>query len=271
MNDEGQGNPNWKTILDKLPESLHSLIKPELEAWDKGVTEKIQSVRDGYKDYEKYKPFVDGNVDPGYIDQSLRLVHEINNNTEEIVSQIIDTYKLDYVSKEEAERQASEGLGMSDSSFDFGSDDIQDHPQFKKLNSSLEELQNKFNSRDQQDEDAQAVEEFQQYLRELKEKRPDIDTELITAYMANGASEQQAISAHDTFVAKYVVPGSNQQNPQDNGSDQGDSASPPVVMGGAGGAGSGSPQESVDFGKMSASQVSDYVEALAAQSSNNSQ
>src|SRR5678815_523547 len=75
------GNPAWQDILNVLPDSLHSTVKPALEKWDQGVQQRFQTV---HSQYEPFKPFLDSGVDPQNINYALAILDKIENDPRSI-------------------------------------------------------------------------------------------------------------------------------------------------------------------------------------------
>lgn len=85
-NSEGTGNktghnPAWNPIFEKIPEPFHKEITPYLSDWDKNF-EKVQS------QFAPYKSFVDQNVSPEAINNSLQLAQLINANPRLVFDQL---------------------------------------------------------------------------------------------------------------------------------------------------------------------------------------
>lgn len=75
------GNPAWQDILNVLPDSLHSTVKPALEKWDQGVQQRFQTV---HSQYEPFKPFLESGVDPQNIEYALAILDKIENDPRSI-------------------------------------------------------------------------------------------------------------------------------------------------------------------------------------------
>lgn len=75
------GNPAWNEILSTLPDSLHTVVRPALEKWDKNYQSGIQKV---HSQYEPYKPLLDAGFDPQTIQYSLALLDKMENSPREI-------------------------------------------------------------------------------------------------------------------------------------------------------------------------------------------
>lgn len=80
--DTGTGyNPAWSPLLEKIPTPFHEEIRPFLSDWDKNFN-KVQS------QYAPYKTFVDNQVAPESIENSLKLAQLINANPRLVYEQL---------------------------------------------------------------------------------------------------------------------------------------------------------------------------------------
>lgn len=75
--ESGGGNPAWSPILEVLPSSLHGIVRPKLEEWDKGVQDRFQKI---HQQYEPLKPFIERQVDPDRLSQGLRLIDIVDQD-----------------------------------------------------------------------------------------------------------------------------------------------------------------------------------------------
>ena len=100
---EGGGHPAWQEILDVLPDSLHSVVRPTLEKWDKGVEERFNTF---HQQYDPYKEFVENEVDPLLIQQAMGVLQKLNEDPSGIIGEIIEAFDVqDYIKAEAARQQ----------------------------------------------------------------------------------------------------------------------------------------------------------------------
>lgn len=266
MND----NPAWKPILDVLPESLHSIVKPALQEWDKGVQAKFQEIRNEYAELEPYKEFVQHNIDPAYVQQSVILADQLQRDPQGVVSNMIETWKLDYVSKEEAAKLGNSSSPSGDEGDLFEEDsnfDITKHPQFKAMQDALDKVQQQTQQTQQEKEQEAAQKEFDDYLESLEQEYINPEREggplpfnrtFVTALMSQGLSGEDAVKQYHEALAIASSPGTQQT--QDSGSEQ--TPKPPVVMGGQGTVGSGSPDQAVNVTQLPRGELNSTVAQL---------
>lgn len=244
---ESQGlNPAWKPLLDKLPDAMHNLIIPELQAWDKGVQDKLQEIRNDYFPFEELKK---ANIDPEMIKRSLYLYDKFANNPEEVIEEAIKAYDLPYVDKSTV--QPSSDLGDEEEFELEDMTDITKHPQFTELMEKVQGMQNTLTEQQQREQQEQAIKQHKEWLEEMQQ--PDkfgaFDTEYVTALMSQGIDGEEAIKRYQTKFANLTADTVVTDEKKD----------PPVVMGGDGTTGSGLPENSIRFGDMSRTDFEDTV------------
>lgn len=258
---ESQGlNPAWKPLLDKLPDAMHSLVIPELQAWDKNFQEKLQEVRSDYAGFEDFKK---AGINPELIKNSLYLYDQFATNPQEVIKEAIEAYELPFVDSASIQ-QTNSDEELEDFEMDS---DITKHPQFSALMEQVNKLQQTTEQQQQQQANEEAVRNHMAWLEEMKkpEKYGDFDDEYVTALMSQGLDGEEAIKRYQSkFASTAGDQLENQQNQQQT--------APPVVMGGDGNAGSGLPQSPINFGDMKTAEFNDTVlKMLEADQQNNNQ
>lgn len=263
-------NPAWKPILDVLPESLHNIVKPALQDWDKGVQAKFQEIRNEYAELEAFRPYVEQNIDPAYVEQAVILADQLQRDPKGIVGNMIETWNLDYVSKEEAAKLGESSSPSGDESdLEFGDPefDITKHPQFKQMQEALDNIQRQTEQTQQEKEQEAAVKEFESYLNTLEQDYTNPEREggplpfnrtFVTALMSQGLSGEDAVKQYHEALAIASSPGATGEKQQDGN----ENPAPPVVMGGQGTVGSGSPDQAVDTNALSRSDLNSTVAKL---------
>lgn len=230
------GHPAWQEILDQLPDDLHPLITPKLQAWEQGVQQKLQSV---HSQYDPYKPLVENKIPVDMVEQALYLHHQLENNPQDLIAKAIEHYKLDYVPKDQVQVNTSEDL----EDLEFDGVDITKHPAFQQLSKQLEEMNSTLTAQQQAEKEAAEQEELDNYLNELEEQKGPFNKLMVATLIANGMDGEQAVETYKAEIAQAVQQalGTNQQQTQQ----------PPVVMGGDGTTGSGLPEQPVKMGNLS--------------------
>ncbi len=282
---EGTGtNPAYQHILDVIPDSLHSLVIPELKKWDAGVTQKFQEIHNTYAPLKAYQKFVDNNIDPDYAEQSVILADELQRDPGKTIKQINETWGLGFIDKEQAQalqEAANSNSGENDEfDLDFGEgvdvNKLLEHPSLKQLKDGLEKLTKEQQEQRQREEEEAELEEFEQYLTELENSYTSPDREggplpfnriFVTALMQQGIDGDEAVKQyHQVLAGNSVTP------PENNSGEQGSNSSDtPVVMGQSGTAGSGTADEAINFGKLSKDELNSTIENILAQAQESGQ
>jgi hypothetical protein len=273
-NENPSGNPAWKPILDAIPPEYHDLIIPQLKTWDKGVQDKFQEIHNKYEEYKAYESLVKNNIDPEYAEKAVILADELQRDPKKLVDQVNQAWNLGYVSAEDANKlgqpAGEEGTGEGDL-FD-SEDDIFKNPKVKAMQEALNQLQTEFKTTKEQEEEQQALEEFEEYLEELEKSYTDPEREggplpfnrtFVTALISQGIDGEAAVKQYHQVLA--ITPGSPAAPPE------GSAETPPVVMGGEGSTGGGTPDGSIDFGGLSKNDLNNTVEQMLAQQANSGQ
>lgn len=76
-----QGNPFWKEVEDKLGPNNYAVIQPYLNQADTAHREGIEKLNSRYS---PYKGFIDQGISPEYLQQSVGLARQLEENPEQI-------------------------------------------------------------------------------------------------------------------------------------------------------------------------------------------
>lgn len=241
------GHPAWQEILSVLPDELHPLITPKLEEWDRGVQQKLQ---DSSK-FEAYKPLVEHNVPLESIQQALWLAQQFEENPEEVVQKAIDAFNL-----ERFKTPANSAEDDDDEDYEYDEDDplagLENHPAYAELKKKYDEVQGFLDQQRQTKEEEEASTELEQYLEEMHKEHGDFNDLFVTALLANGVQAEEAIQMYQSTIKTEAEKLAEALGQRPN-------TQPPVVMGGAGTAGSGVPEQPISFGSMRKGDVKDLV------------
>lgn len=85
----GGDNPAWNSLLEKLPSSLHELVKPDLKEWDSGVTKKFQEIHD---QYAPYKSFAEQKIEAEELQQAYQLFQALQADPEAVYKRMAEYY-----------------------------------------------------------------------------------------------------------------------------------------------------------------------------------
>lgn len=76
--EEGSKYPGtWSEILDKIPSGLHESVAPALRAWDQGVTNRFEKIR---QEYAPYEDFVKNKIPAEELRASYSVYQDLNEN-----------------------------------------------------------------------------------------------------------------------------------------------------------------------------------------------
>jgi hypothetical protein len=263
---QSQGHPAWQAILEKLPDDLQPLVRPELENWDKGVQGKLQEVRSQYEGFDPYKPLIENNIPMERVEQALWLAQQLDQNPQGVVDQAIKAFDLQYAPVTAKNSNPSQ----DDDEYEFGDDDeyedtpkprrqasdplagLENHPAFQQIKEKAEQLDQLLSQQRQEQEQEEASTQLEGYLSELKQTHGEFDDLYVTALMANGMEAEEAIERYKNTITSQAQALYQQHN-------QGNQSPPPVVMGEDGTSGSGMPVENTRMGALKQSQVDDIV------------
>jgi len=249
----GGDNPNWSTILDVLPTSLHEIVKPVLKTWDQGIDGRFQEI---HQQYDPYKPFVEQKVDPNELAQAYALLQAINENPKQIWDQMAQYYGY----TGEGGQGNSGGTApqpvptvpptTQEGQYDFGSPEAntawqQMSEQVRQQQELLLTMGNAFLSEKQQAEQAQVDQVLNTQLAEAKTKHGDFDEAYVLSLVAQGLDVDKAVESFKAAVASALE--ASKRPPA------------PTVMGGAGGP---MPTNAVDPAKMNDKETKDLVIAM---------
>ena len=252
---EGGLNPAWADLLNELPDELHTIVKPHLSKWDKGLQDKIREVQSQYDGLDAYKDFAANGVDPKYLEGAVMLAQQFKDNPDAVIEQAVKAYNLEHWQK--ANQQQTPGTPTSPEydPEEWGGIDITKHPVVQQLEQQVQSLTQDFQSSKQEDEQAEAE---AAYLAELEAAHKGPNGEdvhfsdmYVTALVTQGVSLPDAIKSYQdemkSAVGSVVTPPATQTE------------QPPVVMGAAGTVGTGTPEQAVKPGDMSDGNIQDLV------------
>lgn len=257
------GHPAWAELLEVVPQEFHPLITPKLQEWDNGVKQRLEEVNGRYS---PYKELLDQNIDPEFITGAVGLATQLQSEPDQIVSQLIEAFGLDFVPKGETVSTNS-GEPQEDPFAELGID-ITQHPAFVAQQQALQQFQERFNAMDQQTEQEKQAEEVKKYLDSLETTHGSFDRLYVTALLTQGVNGEAAVKQYQDTVNQAVA-NALEKNNLSPAFQQQQQSSVPVVMGTDGGAGSGLAAEPFNFGEAKNSDVNRLVvEMLKSQQSN---
>lgn len=203
---EGQGHPAWKEVLDVLPTSLHPIVTPALSKWDQGVQERFQQVQ---SKYDPYNSFIENNIPPEQIEQSLELARMMREDPHGLYARMGEYFSMGQNDQGQPENEEDE--------FDIGDD----NPEWAKAKAELEQnqkiLAQGLQAMMQEKANAEAEAKLESDLKSLREKHGDFDEEFVLTYaLNNGNSLEAGVKKYNELVGRLKgspAPGSNLPTP----------------------------------------------------------
>lgn len=195
-NEDSTGkNPAWDEFLSVVPEELHSQVTPLLSKWDKGVQQKISQV---HSQYEPYKPYVDGKVDPNQIDYAMQVLQAIETNPKEVMAALTQWMG------EEDTTGSNEQQGQNDSQQLPEQSDFLKNPEYLKLNDTVQTMAKLLVQQRDDTQQAESDRELNSEFESLHKTHGDFDEEWVLTKLLNDdkLSVKDAVEAYDKFVTK---------------------------------------------------------------------
>ena len=196
-NEPYKAHPAHEKLLAELPEAWHQKVLPHLQEQDKYYQQQMEK-------FSPYKDFLDNNVDPDYINQSIQLAKAISEDPVTIHENLTRALMAQGLIKEQAEEAAAEI--MEDEDF---YEESELSPKLKKelaaRDAKLEELQAQLSEQDFERQTAQEYEIIEAELRGLRDvyKVTDQQEQAIIELMESAIARGQDISVID--AAKKLV------------------------------------------------------------------
>jgi len=202
------GHPAWQEILSTVPEMFHPKIRPTLEKWDKGVQEKLESVRSEWRDWQQFR---DAGVDPQTVQYGMQLVNALQSDPRRFYDEIGRHYKF------VQEQAPVENIG-DESEIDV------DDPRIRQLVDEQKRLQQIVYQQQLREQEAAEDAALEKELASLRNKYGEYDERYVLGLMANGQDGESAVRAYKELEARL----------RGNGQAAGHQA--PRVLGSGGGA-----------------------------------
>lgn len=243
---EPQGHPAWQEVLEGIPQEFHASLTAKLADMDKRAQDLVQGTQ---AQYAPYKEYIDANIPPEVLKQSLYLANQLQNDPEAFVQRAIENFKLEGYTKAEAEEIVNSQVN------EWDGEDITQHPMMIQMAKQLEALNGIVTTQQNESQAQKEQREFDEYMEALQEHHKDdgpFDTLYVASLMANNVEAEDAVKQYYDMINNAVASRiGTQQVSTPN--------APPVVMGGAGNAGSGSASEPVKMGSLSNGETQDLV------------
>jgi hypothetical protein len=198
-NDEGgQGvNPAWNSLLEQIPEDLHSKITPQLKEWDSGVQQKIQSV---HSDYADYKFLRESKVDPEDVRVALGVLRAIQEDPRSVYDSLASSYGY---AETQNNNQPNSGQGKPESDLSGLPPEVAE--KLQRLEGGYDTMAQILLERQKQDEAHAADAELEKEFKQLKDKHGEFDENFVIAQMMQGLSGDDAVKAYQSLVDRVLT------------------------------------------------------------------
>lgn len=211
--EDAGGNPAWKDLLANVPDSLHHVITPHLQKWDKSVENRFQKLQQDSSVYEPYKEFVDQGVDPQSIQQAMAVMSMINDNPDQFFREMQTFYKDDprFAQQQENSQGQTESLDLGEQQPQF---DLESDPRFQTIAQQQEIIAQFLAGQVAEQEQSEADAALDQEVKGLQEKYGAFDEEFVFGLANAGVDIEVAVQRYQNLISKArnPVPGSNLPN-----------------------------------------------------------
>ena len=263
MSGTGNAHPAWEPLLEKIPESLREMVKPVLIEFDTNVQQTLEAKNQELKRYEAFKQFIDNEVDPEWLAEAADFTYNFQENPKAVIENANKVWNLGYNLDGTQQSQQQLDGNEAGSLFEDDPNDITQHPQFAQLMQTVGQMQQNLQEFTSKQDMENQIKEHEQFITKMHETHGDFDDNYVTALMANGSSFPKALEAYQNLAAGFVSnagDGNGDQQEQQNNDQAGSNDDgAPVVMGGNGNAGNGTPSQPISFGDMKSGDLEDTV------------
>jgi hypothetical protein len=234
--DQGDGsggsgpNPAWNDVLNVIPSDLHEQVTPFFQQWDQSAQQRITEANSKVAAFEPYQPFVENGISYEDLEQGLQLAYQLNANPQGVYDALGQAYNF-------GQQQNGEGQGAGE-----GEGEGYQDPRYDELSSAQQQLQQGLDlvaqtvlQQNEQKMAAEADQQIDSELAQLKKSHPGISEEFALSLMVNGFGVDE-VANHWQQVSQGIL----QQHPRPFA---------PNVLGGNGG-GTGLPSQAINPAKL---------------------
>jgi hypothetical protein len=226
------GHPAWQEILDAIPEQYRDAVMPTLEKWDKGVSNRFQSLHSKYEPLKQYAEY-----DPTELEIAINLKQAIEADPRAVWELLAQTYELQPL-EQGASEQGSVDMGQG--YYEEGGSEVDPLilQQLAEQQAQLAELQ-------QARELEEAEEQLDAYMAYLHDEHGEFDDDYVVTLLANGVDGEEAVNR---YKSKFQAAAPT-------------APTAPKVMG----AGGGVPSRAIDPNALSNNETKDLVAQMLLQ------
>lgn len=200
---EGGINPNWNTLLEKIPSGLHPMVIPQLKEWDTKFQEQLHQVQsqwDPYKDLVK-------DIPPETLQQALGFYRMTEQNPRAVYDQMREFYNFG----DSGQGQEGQPADNQSPEVDLGEfDDITQNPKFQELLQNQEAMAQLLVGQYQQQEEARIEAQVEADMAKVLEGNPQFNNEqsqimLYRIAAASGVTLLEAAEQLKGYVNEQVT------------------------------------------------------------------
>lgn len=150
-NDDSGINPAWNPVLENIPSEFHNVLTPHFKEWDVNYQKGLEKTRSEVQaQYQPYQQFLDNQVDPNQIQQSLELFQILESDPQRVYEALKGQF--------EQEDPNAQGQ-MSDEDFSYDPGAVENSPQFQQLQANFNALSEQIQSQQQEQQEQQIYEQ----------------------------------------------------------------------------------------------------------------
>lgn len=192
----GNDNPAWAEILQVLPTSLHSQVRPALEKWDRGVQQRFEQVQ---QQYSPYKSFAEQKVSPEDIEVALGIAQRINTDPTGFFQTFQEMFK-DQLGNAQGQGQSAEGNDPEFDLDDYTQQQQQDDPRLLQIQQQQEMLNQWFMEQQNQKMQEEADAALENDLKNLHDQYGDFNERYVLGLAMAGVPLEDAVKEYQGIV-----------------------------------------------------------------------
>lgn len=202
-------NPAWNPLLEKLPSSLHSLVIPELQTWDKNYQDGIGKV---HSEYEPWKPFQEAGVAPEQVQYGLQLLEMLESNPQQIFDSLKEFLQIEDEQPQPVVDPTQQGLEQGQESAPI---DVASIPEFQQMTQMVNAMAELLVQQNSQQTEAQADQELDAEFTAAKEQFGNFDEKWVMVQMLanDNLTLPQAVQQYQEFE-KGILQNANRPGPK---------------------------------------------------------
>lgn len=234
-------NPNWESVLNLLPETLHSAVTPHFAEWDKAANSRIESLTEQYKPYESFREHGIGDED---LMAGLRLINMLNENPQEFYNQLAASLGANGI-----QQQQPTATPEVPATGEEGTPQLP--PGYENLQQGVELMAQRMLDAENAQKQAQASAQLETDLKRIETKHGQFNPELFLPYLSTALDKGLTVDkAAESYFALQTQQFSQTQAAQPFA---------PKILGANSGGGTGLQSNAIDPTKLDSKQTKELV------------